>query len=460
MAATPSEGETTPLIDGDWKDTPEGEGPSSSKALRSSAFALCLAVAGSSVLPIPHAVYNTGIVLGFVSILVIALVNDYTGSIILDCACQTGRKSYEELAELAYGYRFRVFTQCCLITLLFGNLCGSLAAMGEAACVAVKTAHLPHNWEDMLTKDNARILLTILTLTVVFPLSMLTKMRHLEVFGEGGFFVVLMLIVITFVSALDAGFPAIRDGELGLFTFTHYAPEAFGVFGFAFYLQPLLLPLYQELPRGKKGKVIAKQALHLATFAFAVVVYVLIGVFAVARFGKDTKGNILENFKGRSMAVVDAIVTLYLAFSYPTIQFSLRCSLDKLVAGDNPSFSWVRHTTETAAVVGGTLIVALFFRKGSNIIFALTGSTAVCVVCYILPVLFHFRFKAEGSASREHVRRNLEEPFAGEEGILSKTLSGWRAQYVRFEHVVTPAVAVFVGIVASALSLYTSLSEM
>ena len=356
-------------------------------------LALPIIAAHSSVLPIPYALYQTGMVAGFFAILTVASVTDYTSTILLDCAHTTGTTSYEQMAEKSFGVKFRIFTQWCLLLLLFGNLCGSLTALGEVAGVAVYNLGLAPAWEEALTDNHSRLLLIGLTAVVVFPLCMLRKMRQLEIFGAGGFFVVILLIVVTVAGALEKDFPAIRRREFQLLSMQEDAAEAFGILGFAFYIQPIVLPLLSEMPKGKAGVRVAKNALHVTIFAFAAVIYLLIGFFGAAQFGDHTKGDILENFKGKLVPIMDILVTLYLAVSYPTIQFSLRCSLDKLVAGNDPEFSWGRHTAETVAAVGGSLAVAVFFPKGSSAMFAITGSSAVCIVCYIMPVVFHFRFK-------------------------------------------------------------------
>ena len=45
---------------------------------------------------------------------------------------------------------------------------------------------------------------------------------------------------------------------------------------------------------------------------------------------------------------------------------------------------------ETTATVGGSLLVALLFPKAAEKIFAVTGATVVCIVCYVVPVFIHF----------------------------------------------------------------------
>ena len=59
--------------------------------------------------------------------------------------------------------------------------------------------------------------------------------------------------------------------------------------------------------------------------------------------------------------------------------------------GEDAPFSWRRHMAETVGLVGGALSVALLFPAAAEKIFAITGATAVCLVCYVIPVVLHLR---------------------------------------------------------------------
>lgn len=49
---------------------------------------------------------------------------------------------------------------------------------------------------------------------------------------------------------------------------------------------------------------------------------------------------------------------------------------------------------ETSGIVVSSLLVALIFPAYAEKIFAITGATAVCIVCYVIPVGLHFKMRA------------------------------------------------------------------
>lgn len=45
-----------------------------------------------------------------------------------------------------------------------------------------------------------------------------------------------------------------------------HLPEAFAVLGFAFYMQPMLMPLLKEMPAGPAGAKLTERAVHITLF--------------------------------------------------------------------------------------------------------------------------------------------------------------------------------------------------
>lgn len=99
-------------------------------------------------------------------------------------------------------------------------------------------------------------------------------------------------------------------------------PEAFAIMGFAFYCQPMLLPLLHEMPHGPRGLKVTSRATAIAIFVVANVVFGVLGFFGAARYGLETQGNILVNawIGGRGEGVLDLIMTAYLAVSAVIVQ--------------------------------------------------------------------------------------------------------------------------------------------
>jgi len=198
-------------------------------------------------------------------------------------------------------------------------------------------------------------------------------------------------------SAISSGLPAIRNGELPIFGFPSgtkgQIPAAFSVLSFAFYLQPMLLPLLSEMPGGAEGLLIMCKALRVVTLGIALATYVLLGFFGAARYGKDTAGDLLMNewLPHEYSGYLDAAMAAYLAISMAPIVVTMRYMLESIVKNDSFGSSsnqsvYIRNTM--ASIVMPTLVASLF-PKESAMIFAATGATAVCMISYIFPIGVH-----------------------------------------------------------------------
>lgn len=79
---------------------------------------------------------------------------------------------------------------------------------------------------------------------------------------------VLGLIGLLAAEAISSDFPAIQDGSLPLWSLKvdGHLPEAFSVVGYAFYMQPMMMPLLREMPAGQVGIEVMQQAVHTTLF--------------------------------------------------------------------------------------------------------------------------------------------------------------------------------------------------
>ena len=84
---------------------------------------------------------------------------------------------------------------------------------------------------------------------------------------------------------------------------------------------------------------------------------------------------------------------------------SLRYTLDSMIAGEDAPFQLKRHMVETTGITVSSLLVALIFPAYAEKIFAITGATAVCIVCYVIPVGLHLKLRSN---------KKLGSPFLGQ----------------------------------------------
>ncbi|GLI61167.1 hypothetical protein VaNZ11_003454 [Volvox africanus] len=363
-------------------------------ALYSALVTLTLGVLGSTVLPVPYAFSKTGIAAGVLTMALVAAANDATCCMMIRAAAHTGLTTFEQLSEWAGGHKARVFTQVSLILLLYGTLCGGLAFLSDVARVMVQKGLRDGEAPALLAADGRPIMI-LTVLTVLLPLCLQRHIRQFEKAATVGVVVVVVLCVIIVARAVADDFPAVRSGELNVLDVKvdAHLPEAFAVLGFAFYMQPMLMPLLKEMPSGPTGTRLTERAVHITLFAVACGVYGTVGVFGASIFGMETESNIMVNdllpgFRTVTL-VLYASLLVYLCCGMVTTHYALRASLDLLLVGPEAPFTWTRQVAETLGILACATTVALLFPTQAEKIFALTGCTAVCLVCYVIPVFIH-----------------------------------------------------------------------
>lgn len=81
---------------------------SSRRAFWSAFSTFNLAIMGSQTLAMPYAISKTGVLLGLLTMVVVALCNDYTTCLTISAAYSTGLDSFEALAFWAGGKNWQV----------------------------------------------------------------------------------------------------------------------------------------------------------------------------------------------------------------------------------------------------------------------------------------------------------------------------------------------------------------
>lgn len=116
---------------------------------------------------------------------------------------------------------------------------------------------------------------------------------------------------------------------------------------------------------------------------------------------------------------------MYLGISIPPISLSLRCTLECLLAGEDAAYDARRHYLSTILPILAALGIALtcpqvrqttrrlqlamshraaetdmasipsISWQASEKIFAITGATAVMLICYLIPVALHLMLREQ-----------------------------------------------------------------
>lgn len=418
---------------------------------RSALLTLSLGILGASVLPVPFAFSRSGIVIGFFLAFFVASTNALTCTILLRSAAKRGAHTYEALAAEVLGRPWGLLiTRVSLILLLFGNLCGDFALLADMGDIAVRDLFPGHKPGSL----QPRLILIILSASLVFPLSCTRHMRQLEKAAVLGLGLIIILALVIIFNAAQHGFPAIASGELPWFgpsaSVVESLPEAVAVFSFAFYLHPMLLPLLHEMPSGPFGVTMTCRAAQIATVVVATGVYSIVGICAAARYGLKTEGDVMVNnwLPGRWNGALDAVMALYICISMAPMAMTLRFQLENLLYGEDylsaqdDSYR-SREIKITLVSLLASLGVALIWPTESELMFAWTGASACSMVCYIIPVWISVRlyyFKKEKSEVLLHNADDQEEDGEEEDGENDDDPYSW------MKHVFVPLVIASLGV--------------
>ena len=96
----------------------------------------------------------------------------------------------------------------------------------------------------------------------------------------------------------------------------------------------------------------------------------------------------------RATLVLYSALMVYLCCGMVNTQHALRASIDHLLMGPDAPYNASRHAAQTLCILAASVAVAAAFPREAEKIFALTGATAVCLSCYMIPVYIHLQLQA------------------------------------------------------------------
>lgn len=393
--------------------------PTLRKGYLAAAFTMCLGVMGGAILPVPSAFQVTGILAAIIISIVVCAANVYTADLLLRQCYKSGARDYEEIAFAAGGKIWLVLTQASLVVLLGGSIIGGFQQTAEAfvfGCQSIWGDSVP---EWVLYKNSAGDLpMVVLTFAISFPLCLVKQLRSLEYAGMAGFLVVMWLTIDVWVQSIGNGLPKAGTSEFPVSGFNSLdnIATSLSILGFAFYIQPIMMPLLAEMPGAPRHQArVLSWAMRFTLVIFAAGVYISIGFFGAARFGANTQGNILQNTLlggGKAQGVLNFAMCFYISLSVPPLEYPMRMILNNWLPGDHRHHPWLRHVGITLFELCACLAIAIFYQSGSAKLLTITGATGVVMAAYICPIGNHFllyygKAKCQQEAS-QHYRAELE----------------------------------------------------
>jgi amino acid permease len=167
---------------------------------------------------------------------------------------------------------------------------------------------------------------------------------------------------------------------------------ALPIIAFAFSSHVQVYQIYRET--GQKNIPRMMSVVHMSV-GTCLVLYLAVGVFGYLTFYSVTDGNVLNNYTDEDNAFValgKVGLAITLTFSSPLFVPPLRQTIGGLLLSPDKlaKFNWARHIGGTVAILGTTLLLAVFVPDVANVL-ALTGATCSTSVMYLFPAAFYLR---------------------------------------------------------------------
>lgn len=208
---------------------------------------LCSATLGAGILALPFAMYESGVVFGFLLLLTSAWATAASIDLIVQACSFYGLATYESVVEKALGLKWR---QTVEISILI--FCG-----GTAVAYVIAVGDIMERVGDVENSMHKRLAMSLVWLLAMLPLSCLRKMQSLQCASSVGIMSIGTLLVAATVhlflpseSKPDSGFLGMQDLELFLWP-NHGGLSilrACPIFFFAYSCQVNVAQIYDELP--------------------------------------------------------------------------------------------------------------------------------------------------------------------------------------------------------------------
>ncbi|XP_068194244.1 probable sodium-coupled neutral amino acid transporter 6 isoform X2 [Antennarius striatus] len=387
----------------------------------SSVFNMMNAIMGSGILGLAYSMASTGIVFFCILLTTVSTLASYSIHLLLKLCDQTGMNSYEDLGGRAFQKPGKALVG---ITIIIQNVGGFFFYLKidvilfvhlevRASCshsrfhggrrhrVGVKNAvsslSHQHAWY-----EDGRVVLIIVTLCVVVPLAMLTKIGFLGYSSSFAAFCVLYFVVVVVVKKWSIPCPLPQnvttlsyscqvsnstDSECTPKLFIISSKSAFAIptMAFSFLCHTSVLPIYCELDKPTKSKM---QNVTNVSISLTFLLYLISAVFGYLTFYNHVESELLLSYDmylphDIMVMMVRLAILCSVLLTVPLIQFPARKSVTMLLFEGRP-FSWVIHVTTTLFILGVVLLLAIFVPDIRQM-FGVVGSTTSSCLLFVFP---------------------------------------------------------------------------
>uniref|UniRef100_A0A8C5BGN5 Solute carrier family 38 member 6 n=1 Tax=Gadus morhua TaxID=8049 RepID=A0A8C5BGN5_GADMO len=270
--------------------------------------------------------------------------------------------------------------------------------------------------------EDGRILLILVTVFVVLPLALLTRIGWLSYTSSISFFFMLYFVVVVIVKKFTIPCPLHQNGTMGNDRFQVRRPLPVGpllftcfcltvlqsayavpTMAFSFLCHTAVLPIYCELDRPTKKRM---QQVTNTGLCLSFMIYLLSALFGYLTFYSHVDSELLLNYdtsapRDPMVMIVRLTIQGTVLFTVPLLHFPARKSLITLLFDGRP-FSWLRHVSLTVGILVVALMATILLPDFRSI-FGVVGSTTSTCLLFVYPGIFFLKLSNRPLRSAESV---------------------------------------------------------
>uniref|UniRef100_A0A1B6DRT8 Putative sodium-coupled neutral amino acid transporter 11 n=1 Tax=Clastoptera arizonana TaxID=38151 RepID=A0A1B6DRT8_9HEMI len=354
-------------------------------SLKFASFNYINSIVGSGVIGIPYALLQAGFGMGFLLLVFVAWITDYSLLLMVRSAHISGSYSYQGLMEAAFGRGgFYLLTLLQFIYPFIAMVSYNIVVGDTITKVLIRMFSLSQS--DLLARRNFVVLVATIFITV--PLCLfkdMVKLARASLLSL--FFVVFILAAITFRLFTIENIPVTNDAYQ---FFNIDIVPSIGIMAFAFMCHHNVFLLYHSIDNINQRTW--DNITHISVF-IAFLITLCFGVTGYVTFTGNVQGDLLENYcwdddlMNFSRLAFGATILL----TYPIECLVTRSVLSQILQLDSST----SHYVTTIGIVGVTYIISVS-TDCLGIVLELNGVFAAVPLAFILPAVSYLKLE-EGS---------------------------------------------------------------
>ncbi|KAK5672990.1 hypothetical protein QVD99_000466 [Batrachochytrium dendrobatidis] len=320
-----------------------------------------------------------------------AVVNDYTGKMLIRCLYNRGQRvngSYPEIGRIAYGVNGERIVRVFYTTVLLGVTCLYLILAGL-------------NLENIIGFLNQKQWIMVCALGILVPFVLMRTLKEVAIvslFGALASIIVCVLVVVLGLIEIPKNEGKVTHSFINIANM----PAALGSFSFSFGGNYVYAEVERSMAKPQAFPTVLSRAMSIITG-----MYLLTSVVGYAAFGNLTKSPILDNLPhGWTTTASIVIITAHVLLACPLLVTTFSVDIERYLDIDAPEDT-VRQRTQRAilrtCLMVGIAFIAMAVPYFSDLMTFL-GAVANTMLIFVFPVVFYYKiFGLQGRSITELV---------------------------------------------------------